>query len=523
MTTAPIIAASTQVQATGNASNPTPNADAYAAFSAGAFSGQSSFLALLLGQNTAADGFKPIDLSNFVVPTNTGNTASTTKGFNLDNFSFDRTTTQPIAFNTEGQIAGLSSQQGAIQENNQKIREFLTSLIETLQGVSNTNNVAAAPSSTHNVPTHAASKEGNPVEQLIASLINGGNNNTEQTPVTVTTNAQGQLSIDLSTLSQADQNMLLQQASILSSGISIPELTTLKTALAENIATTKPEAKTGVGLGGGTDNSDNPLALQGIGTATNTGNNANTNAVSRNNHQNGHAAATNADGTPANANSNANNAQTFIPPVASQSNASSNAAIASLTSSFADQEAIISTGQPTDPSLAKGLEVPADTRSLQNITNPAMAVRQAGMPHPASESLAVQIQRQAKANGKSELLIQLDPPELGKVKVQMNIDAHKAVNAKITVERPETLAMLQRDEGVLQKALQDMGLDVTGENVSFDLAYQGSDSQNGQMDFGKPDAYAGIDNGLPNDVIETKMNTIYIDPNTGHVRVNILA
>ena len=55
--------------------------------------------------------------------------------------------------------------------------------------------------------------------------------------------------------------------------------------------------------------------------------------------------------------------------------------------------------------------------------------------------------------GQSRFTIRLDPPELGRVDVKMHVDATGNVNARLTVERSETLDMFQRDRGSLEKAL----------------------------------------------------------------------
>ena len=51
--------------------------------------------------------------------------------------------------------------------------------------------------------------------------------------------------------------------------------------------------------------------------------------------------------------------------------------------------------------------------------------------------------------GQSRFTIRIDPPELGRVDVKMHVDASGNVNARLTVERSETLDMFQRDRGAL--------------------------------------------------------------------------
>lgn len=71
--------------------------------------------------------------------------------------------------------------------------------------------------------------------------------------------------------------------------------------------------------------------------------------------------------------------------------------------------------------------------------------------------------------GTSRFSIRLDPPELGRVDVKMHVDAAGTVNARLTVEKSETLDMFQRDRGSLEKALSQAGLDGAKTNLEFSL------------------------------------------------------
>ncbi len=61
--------------------------------------------------------------------------------------------------------------------------------------------------------------------------------------------------------------------------------------------------------------------------------------------------------------------------------------------------------------------------------------------------------------GTSRFDIRLDPIELGRIDVRLEIDEKRgAVKAHLTVDRPETLALLQRDTSQLGQALAQAGL-----------------------------------------------------------------
>lgn len=91
---------------------------------------------------------------------------------------------------------------------------------------------------------------------------------------------------------------------------------------------------------------------------------------------------------------------------------------------------------------------------------------------PAHEQVAVHIQR-ALREGTSKFSVQLSPAELGRIQVRLEIDEDKRVTAAVSVERPSTLELLQRDVKGLERALHDAGLKMDGGNLSFSLSHSG--------------------------------------------------
>ena len=63
-------------------------------------------------------------------------------------------------------------------------------------------------------------------------------------------------------------------------------------------------------------------------------------------------------------------------------------------------------------------------------------------------------------SGKSSFEIRLDPADLGRIDVRVQIDQNGQVTSHLTVEKPETLSMLRQDAPQLQQALSDAGLTV---------------------------------------------------------------
>ena len=110
---------------------------------------------------------------------------------------------------------------------------------------------------------------------------------------------------------------------------------------------------------------------------------------------------------------------------------------------------------------------------------------------PAHEQVAVNIQR-ALREGTNRLTIQLSPAELGKIHVKLEIDEEKRVTAAVTVEKPSTLELLQRDVKGLERALQEAGLKMDGNDLSFNLGRQDSKEFSQEM---RQSGTAGFGNG----------------------------
>lgn len=83
--------------------------------------------------------------------------------------------------------------------------------------------------------------------------------------------------------------------------------------------------------------------------------------------------------------------------------------------------------------------------------------------------------------GSNRFEISLDPKDLGRIDVNLDIDKESGtVTAHLTVDRPETLALLQRDVGNLQQALSQAGFDAGEAAINLSLRSDtGSDGGNG--------------------------------------------
>ncbi|MEM7619162.1 MAG: flagellar hook-length control protein FliK [Pseudomonadota bacterium] len=93
-------------------------------------------------------------------------------------------------------------------------------------------------------------------------------------------------------------------------------------------------------------------------------------------------------------------------------------------------------------------------------------------PRVPVNSLAVHIATQAQ-NGARRFDIRLDPPELGRIDVRLDMNRDGSVNTHIIVERSETLDLMQRDARQLERALNNSGLDVKDGELTFSLKDHG--------------------------------------------------
>ena len=161
--------------------------------------------------------------------------------------------------------------------------------------------------------------------------------------------------------------------------------------------------------------------------------------------------------------------------------------------------------------------------NMAGLVSTAVQAHSATAAHPAVQMVAVNIQKAASNGENKTLMLQLDPPELGRVQVKMEFGADKTLKAVVMAEKPETFMMLQRDAQTLERALQEAGLDTDG-GLSFELAEQGFDfdsdnRRGGGHDKGGTGAGDATDDG---ELIESTM-TWHVDPDTGHTRYDILA
>jgi Meckel syndrome type 1 protein len=124
------------------------------------------------------------------------------------------------------------------------------------------------------------------------------------------------------------------------------------------------------------------------------------------------------------------------------------------------------------PPLAVPLAPPTESQALA-------PPRQAPSASPAHQVAPVVVAVALSQGNGSTLTVRLNPGELGQVEVRIERPADgSAAQVKVVAERPETLALLQRDAPELGRALQQAGIQQDSCRLSFSLG--GGQDQAGQ-------------------------------------------
>lgn len=97
-------------------------------------------------------------------------------------------------------------------------------------------------------------------------------------------------------------------------------------------------------------------------------------------------------------------------------------------------------------------------------------------PQPLAGQVTARLVRHDGADGR-RLTIELDPAELGPVEVSLRLDERGVVAAVFTVDRPETLQLLQRDARALADMLGSAGYALDPGSLGFSLRDDGQGRQ----------------------------------------------
>ncbi|KRQ02099.1 flagellar hook-length control protein FliK [Bradyrhizobium manausense] len=144
----------------------------------------------------------------------------------------------------------------------------------------------------------------------------------------------------------------------------------------------------------------------------------------------------------------------------------------------ADTPAVAAATTDVSTQAANAVQAPQTTTTSTATASTATLTATAANPNAMPISgIPVEIAAAARA-GKTRFDISLDPVDLGRIDVRINVDRNGQVTSHLTVEKPETLQMLRQDAPQLQRALDDAGLKTGSNGLSFSLRDQNSSGQN---------------------------------------------
>ncbi|MEZ5995638.1 MAG: flagellar hook-length control protein FliK [Hyphomonadaceae bacterium] len=114
-----------------------------------------------------------------------------------------------------------------------------------------------------------------------------------------------------------------------------------------------------------------------------------------------------------------------------------------------------------------------DGLTVQSAAQPSTHVRQAEQtsshaPAPVVAQVGQEIIRRFNGGG-SRFELRLDPPELGRVEVRLDVSRDHRVTAVIAADSPQALSELARHSRELEQTLQSAGLQLSENGLSFDL------------------------------------------------------
>ena len=125
------------------------------------------------------------------------------------------------------------------------------------------------------------------------------------------------------------------------------------------------------------------------------------------------------------------------------------------------------------------LPAPLLTQTMVPVTSRPAAVYPPAAQVPASASvvqaqsgrmgadIGVEIARAAKGE-REDLLIRLDPRDMGRINVRLSFDGEGVLRAVVSADSPGALEMLRRESGDLNRALADAGIRSDAQSLRFD-------------------------------------------------------
>ncbi len=123
---------------------------------------------------------------------------------------------------------------------------------------------------------------------------------------------------------------------------------------------------------------------------------------------------------------------------------------------------------------------------------------------PAIEQVSREIVR--RFNGESTRFeMRLDPPELGRIDVRIEVSRDNRVSAVLSADNPQALTDLVRHARELEQALQSAGLELRDNGLSFDLRQSKDQPGEAGANNGRAAETSSIDDDpLPNAIVTAR-------------------
>lgn len=171
-----------------------------------------------------------------------------------------------------------------------------------------------------------------------------------------------------------------------------------------------------------------------------------------------------------------------------------------LTASMSDEQAV--NAPTTETHQIGGVAGAHAVGASHSTSGHAPTSSTAANPYMHANAPAEQVEvaiTQMKEQGLNKITLQLDPVELGRVEVRMEITHDGRTQLSFMVDKPETLEALSRDARALERSLQEAGVKADAGNMQFNLRQQpqfagDGNSQGGQGHEGRE---ASNDNQKP--------------------------
>lgn len=133
-----------------------------------------------------------------------------------------------------------------------------------------------------------------------------------------------------------------------------------------------------------------------------------------------------------------------------------------------------STQQPTRTDVSAAIAPPGAT-PIPVAQHAPTSVHAQPAPTPAGhgavEQVAVAATRASKA-GKTEITVRLEPADLGRVDIKLDVGLDGRVTTVVSADNADTYDLLRRDSHQLERALADSGLKLDSGGLSFNLRQQ---------------------------------------------------